>query len=210
MCGRVTLLSFDELLSVAQDFDAQIPPDIQTELPTICEAHQARPGNSLPAFVATDGLDLRPFTWGYTLPNSGKLVYNSRIESAASPLWADSFAQGRAIVPVASFFEPHRSETQRNPETGRTGKRPYEFRSPDARPLLLGAVTNAGRISIVTTEPNASVAPVHPRMPLVLSFEEVSAWLGDAWGSLADRTHLPLTAAPEHPDVQGFEQMSLF
>ena len=181
---------------------------------------QVRPGGLLPTLASTpDGstggspkLELARLTWGYPLPGSGKLVYNARIESAGSPMWAEPFATGRSIVPVASFFEPHRSETCRNPRTGRLGKRSYEFHSADGFPLLLGAVAHGGRVSVVTTEPNASVEPVHPRMPLVLLLAEVATWLGSGWSSLADRSAISLESEPESTFEQphGPEQLSLF
>ena len=212
MCGRVRLLSWDETFAVARRLQAQATYDEGLEW-----SGQARPGSLLPAFISSASgngadtqLSLSRFTWGYPFPDTGKLVYNSRIESAGSPLWAESFAAGRSFVAIDAFFEPHHSETERNPHTGRMGKRAYEFCTPDGSPLLLGAVTHNGRISIVTTEPNASVAPVHPRMPLVLSFEEVPLWLGGEWPHLADRSAVELSCAPEHPSGDASEQLSLF
>lgn len=204
--------SWDEMLAVARELEAQAAYNEGLDW-----SSQARPGNLLPAFTSTTSenaanaqLKLAPFTWGYSLPGSGKLVYNARIENARGPLWADSFAAGRAVVAVKSFFEPHRTETERNPQTGRAGKRTYEFRSTHGAPLLLGAVTEGGRISVVTTEPNESVAPVHPRMPLVLSFEEVPTWLSSEWPHLADRSAIGISCAPEHPAQKTARQLSLF
>ena len=37
---------------------------------------------------------------------------------------------------------------------------------------------------ILTTEPNDSVAPIHDRMPLLLSHEQVRPWLVDAGAAL--------------------------
>ena len=178
-------------------------------------AEQVRPGVALPTLSVagspdTPILQLASRVWGYPLPNGGKLVYYARIENASSALWASSFAAGRSVVAVAAFFEPHRSETQRNPRSGRVGKRPYVFRSTTGDPLLLGAVANKERVSIVTTEPNVSVAPVHPRMPLVLSFDEVPAWLHGDWDGLADRSAVALACEPEYPAPSEPEQLSLF
>ncbi|WP_270405357.1 SOS response-associated peptidase family protein [Candidatus Collinsella stercoripullorum] len=54
-----------------------------------------------------------------------------------------------------------------------------------------------GKFSIVTTEPNASVASVHDRMPLVLGPGESSVWLGSEFAPLADRRSVSLTSCPE-------------
>lgn len=202
------------MLEVVRRMQARATRDEQMEW-----GAQVRPGGLVPALVPMEGADgasngmrlhLAPFTWGYTLPDTGKLVYNARIENHLGPLWASSFADRRAIVPAATFFEPHKTETERNPTTGRMGKRPYAFQSPSGDPLLLGAVYQEGRLSIVTTEPNASVASVHQRMPLVLAFEEVPEWMGGQWEALADRSLIKLSAEPEHPDADNSQQLTLF
>ena len=174
---------------------------------------QARPGSTVNAIaVGADGLGVAPLTWGFAAPDrSGKLVFNTRVESAlgGSRMWAEAIREGRCILPAAAFFEPHRSETARSPRSGRTTKRQYEFSMPDGAPLLLASVQRDGRLSVVTTEPNASVAPVHPRMPLALRFEEVPTWLGDDFPTLADRSGLPLDARPEDGEDEN-PQLTLF
>ncbi len=49
---------------------------------------------------------------------------------------------------------------------------------------------------MVTTDPNAAVAPVHDRMPLVLRPHEVSLWLSGGYQALADRSALALDVRP--------------
>ena len=71
-------------------------------------------------------------------------------------------------MPVRAFYEGHQTERVPSERTGKHVRRQYRFRLPGARAFLLAGVTAEGRLSIVTTEPNATVAPVHNRMPLVL------------------------------------------
>ena len=52
--------------------------------------------------------------------------------------------------------------------------------------------------SIVTTEPNASVAPIHDRMPLVLDPGESSVWLGSDFSTLADQSRIALSSVAEY------------
>lgn len=68
---------------------------------------------------------------------------------------------------------------------------------PHAGAFLLAGVQQAGQLSIVTTAPNASVAPVHDRMPLVLGPGESGIWLGSDFARLADRSAIQLTAELE-------------
>ena len=88
--------------------------------------------------------------------------------------------------------------------------RQYAFRSGNGSALLLGAVHQEGRISVVTTAPNSTVAPIHHRMPLVLETHEVATWLGGQWASLADRSSIKLDASPQDDQPQAPVQPSLF
>ncbi len=71
------------------------------------------------------------------------------------------------------------------------------FQLPGARAFLLAAVHEGDRFSIVTTRPNASVAPVHDRMPLMLGPGESSVWLGPDFAELANRSTLVLVSDPK-------------
>ncbi|MDD6565675.1 MAG: SOS response-associated peptidase family protein, partial [Parafannyhessea umbonata] len=66
------------------------------------------------------------------------------------------------------------------------------FQLAGHRIFLIACVRQGERFSVVTTEPNASVASVHNRMPLVLGPGESSVWLGNDWPSLADRSAIQL------------------
>ncbi|MBQ9000867.1 MAG: SOS response-associated peptidase family protein [Eggerthellaceae bacterium] len=210
MCGRITLLTYDELEEVLAAVEARRRGGVRV---TARDGRtQARPGSVVHAIApGENGLAISPFIWGFTFPNSKKLIFNTRIESAlgGTRMWAGPIRDGRCVLPAATFFEPHGSETATSPRTGRAMKRQYEFASPDGEPLLLAGVHDGERLSVITTEPNASVAPIHPRMPLALRFEEVPTWLGDNYASLADRSRFELTAHPED-DASALPQLSLF
>lgn len=124
-------------------------------------------------------------------------------------MWEEPLRNGRCILPAATFFEPHETQTTVNPKTGRTVKRQFEFSLPDEEPLLLASVSQDGKLSVVTTKPNESVAPIHGRMPLALRFEEVQAWLEGDYDALADRSGIDLSVNPEEPEVDP-SQLSLF
>ena len=61
-------------------------------------------------------------------------------------------------------------------------------------------ISHIRRFSIVTTEPNASVAPIHDRMPLVLGPGESSMWLGEGFATLKERGSVSLVCKPERVD----------
>ena len=65
--------------------------------------------------------------------------------------------------------------------------------------------------SIVTTAPNATIAPVHDRMPLVLREDEVESWLAGDPMAFADRSTIALDVTPEDEgnDPEGQMQLAL-
>jgi len=213
MCGRFTVLTYEEVAAVVEAVETR------SSLRAITANDDARacafPGSEI-ALVAPDDqgtLQVEQATWGFEAPWNNRLVFNTRIESAleGSALWRDAVQNGRCIIPVGSFFEPHATETIPSPRTGRPMKRPYEFADPTGLPLLLAGVRADSRCSIVTCEPNQWVAPIHNRMPLIMRFQEASTWLSPDWPTLANPNNYELRVLPEQLQP-GYapEQLSLF
>lgn len=167
--------------------------------------HDARPGSLVPVYVPKDGgLAVARLTWGFPLDGKPNAVFNTRIESALEQLrlgrcgiWAKAIAEGRCLVPVRAFYEGHMTERIESERTGRPVRRQYLFRLPGARAFLLTVAREGGRFSIVTTRPNASVAPVHNHMLLVLGPGESSVWLGPDFAHLTNRSAINLDSSPE-------------
>lgn len=166
----------------------------------------ARPGSQVPLYVPDGAGDLRVATlsWGFPLDGKPHAVFNTRIESALEQLrlgrrgmWTKAIAEGRCLVPVRAFYEGHMTERVESERTGRPVRRQYLFRLPGSRAFLLAAVREGDMFSVVTTAPNASVAPVHDRMPLVLGPGESNVWLGPDFTELANRSALVLASDPE-------------
>lgn len=205
MCVRFSPLTAEEARAVLDAHGkrgAHAIPRIDSPDPV----HDARPGSQVPLFVpdGSGALQVVKLSWGFPLDGKPHAVFNTRIESAVEQLrlgrrgmWAKAIAQGRSLVPVRAFYESHATEKVVSERTGRPVRRQYRFRLPGARAFLLAAVQADGNFSIVTTEPNASVAPVHDRMPLVLGPGESSVWLGPGFASLADRRGVGLLVEPE-------------
>lgn len=168
--------------------------------------HDARPGSTVPLFVpdGAGGLRVAKLEWGFPLDGRPHAVFNTRIESALEQLrhgrhgmWAKAIAEGRCLVPARAFYEGHATEKAISEKTGKPVRHQYLFRLPGARAFLLAAVQQDGRFSIVTTEPNASVAHIHDRTPLVLGPGESGVWLGSDFASLADRDKLQPSSQAE-------------
>ena len=196
MCHRIEPLRLSDLFAALEALRtsgrARVPArDSGMAVP------DAYPGKKIPLFIPTLEGSLEPteLTWGFDAPAnaSSKLVFNTRIETALSQvrwgrgLWLEPILNGRCLVPVRSFYE---SWTRTPPRRGAQ----VRFSYPGHQVFLLAGVWQNDRCSIITTEPNASVAPMHSRMPLVLAPGESSIWLGSDFASLADRSRIVLDA----------------
>jgi len=127
---------------------------------------------------------LSPASWGFA-STTGKFLINARSETAAKkPAFRDAWKRRRCVVPADGFFE------WKGPPKDR---RPLWFHPPAGGLLLLAGIYEDGpdpRFVILTTAANDLVAPVHDRMPAILSAEEVDAWLSAPPSE-------PLASAPE-------------
>lgn len=206
MCVRFCPLTVEEAQSV---LDARAGVRRGHVLSEECEfdpVYDAHPGSTVAVYVPRDGgaLAVVKLEWGFPLDGKPHAVFNTRIESALEQLrhgrrgmWAKAIAHGRCLVPVRAFYESSVTERVISERTGKPVRRQYRFRLPSARAFLLAAIQEEGHFSIVTTAPNASVAPIHDRMPLVLGPGESSVWLSPDFALLVDRNKLQLSSLAE-------------
>lgn len=179
MCRKFTMLAWDDVLGVVQALEASAPLNLQPDWPA---CRDAVPGSEACVVAAGSGaLEPLRLTWGFPLSGSGKLVFNTRSENAASsPLWRDAFLNRRCIVPAWAFFESHRTETERG-ASGRPRRRQYRFLPEGGGgPLLMAGIWQDRRFSVLTCAPDDRVRPVHDRMPLLLSASSALDWAAGA------------------------------
>lgn len=164
MCGRYqfTAEQCEEIIRIAKAIDEKYGAGAWSP-------GEIRPTNRAPVLVAKDG-EVRSElqTWGYKLPDS--LVINARAETAAEkPMFRDSVAGRRCVVPSSGFFEWDRE------------KRKFHFRLPGEDALYMAGLFTIKRgvpyYCILTTAANESMREIHHRMPLVLKREQVTTWL---------------------------------
>lgn len=181
MCGRMALTL--PHAAMAQLFDAapanDLPPVPQFNLcPT------------MPVAVITAGDGgrrmLRAMRWGfvpqwYGAPNDGPLLINARSETIAEkPAFRAAVRARRCLIPVTGFYEWKRAK-------GRPPL-PWFVTRADGAPLVLGGIwqdwgaaeARITTFAIVTTPANATMAPVHDRLPLVIEPGDRPLWLGEA------------------------------
>jgi putative SOS response-associated peptidase YedK len=109
----------------------------------------------------------------------GPRCINAMAETVASkPAFREAFQRRRCIVPADFFYE-----WQKTPN----GKQPYAIGLADGRPMAFAGLwerwnpagTSLQTFAILTGPPNALCAPIHNRMPVILSPEAWSRWLGE-------------------------------
>lgn len=166
MCGRYqfTAEQCEEIRQIAEAIQRKYGKDSWSP-------GEIRPTSHTPVLVAMSNyLAPQLMKWGYQLPNS--LVINARAETAAEkPLFRESVRTWRCLIPSTGFYE----------WDGRKHK--YLFTLP-GEPVLYMAGLYERRdgedcYCILTTAPNASMRPVHDRMPLVVPKVQTSKWLVD-------------------------------
>ena len=106
-------------------------------------------------------------------------TFNARAETVATaPVFRDSFRRKRCLVPVDGFYEWKREGSVRQP---------YRVFRADGRPLVLAGLWAGWRdpatddvrrtFTIVTTAPNATLAELHDRMPVIVPDDAWDRWL---------------------------------
>lgn len=169
------------------------------------ETGNLEPGKIYPDYPAPivrngkDGRELVRARWG--MPTPPKFIKGkadggvTNVRNLSSPHWRRWLGiESRCVVPATEFSEYGKV---RDPETKRLPL--HWFATGDDRPLFVFAgiwtrwtsvrkvkegEVEADIFAFLTTEPNAIVAPIHPKaMPVILTTpEEIDTWLSAPWG----------------------------
>lgn len=204
MCGRYTYLfkwkQLHRLMELSHWPVEELSPRYNVA-PT-----QPAPAVRLDGGGAREGVMLR---WGLVPAwaddaSVGSRMINARAESAAQkPAFRSAFARRRCLVPVSGFYEWQAVE-------GRKAKQPYWIGRADREPFALAGLWERWMkgdepietFTILTTEANTLLRPIHHRMPAVVEGPDWAQWLGDP-----DPTSLAgLLAAREW---EGFEAVAI-
>ena len=131
--------------------------------------------------VVSDGGQVGQMTWGFPLVRKGqqgqplkpKPVNNTRTDKLKSPFWKSSFVHLRCLIPMTRFAE---AEGPRGKMT-RTW-----FSNPDgglrfAAGIWRGSDEWGACYSMLMTDANDTIAPVHDRMPVILDSGVWDQWI---------------------------------
>lgn len=175
MCARFSLFTGSPVLMDL--FEVENPIDWEPH-------YNIAPSEDAPAIlIDKEGHRVfSPLKWGLVPhwskdPTGGARMINARSETVREkPAFRDSFAHRRCLIPADGFFEWR-------DENGK--KTPYFITRADHSPFAMAGIwdrwkdetTTLRTCSILTTEPNAKVAELHNRMPVILRAEDFGLWL---------------------------------
>lgn len=177
MCGRYSLFlerDIEELNVIIAEVNA-----LNQGTPT--KTGEVSPSDLAPILVNQGGRAVTSGEWGFPGFRGSSVIFNARAETAMEKkMFAESLVARRCVIPSTGFYEW-------KTEKGRKHK--YLFFLEENQLLYMAGFykefEGVRRFVILTTAPNASVADVHDRMPVVLLPEEIDDWLMD--GDAADR-----------------------
>ena len=211
MCGRFVSASTPE--RIAEYFGAAFEGE------TLGDNFNVAPTNDIYAVVqGPDGQPrLEVFHWGLVPVwakdrKLGQKMINARAETLATKgAYKGAFKKYRCIIPMDGFYEWKAGEPG-GPVTkaGKPAKQPTYVRRLDGEPLAVAGLWSAWRdpaagpdtdwlhsATVVTTSANATMAPIHDRMPVILPRSAWATWLDPDNDDLETLSGLLLPAADD-------------
>jgi len=108
--------------------------------------------------------ELVPMKWGFQRSGLG-VVNNTRSDNLNSPMWKKAIENRRCLIPILSYYE----------WSGPKGdKQTHVFQSPNHNYLWIAGLWEESSelgpcFSMLTTEANPVVSPIHHRMPAIVT-----------------------------------------
>lgn len=176
MCGRFILIT--DLSVIARDFD--IPNASVSFVPN----RNVSPGRHIPAVIYSgQGNVLASYLWGLIPfwakdPSIGSQLINARAETITQkPSFKNAFVQRRCLIPADGFYEWKKEGNKKIPYCfGLKSGSPFFFAglyehwiAPDKQPVET--------CTIITTQANEVVMPIHDRMPVMVPKVARELWL---------------------------------
>jgi putative SOS response-associated peptidase YedK len=180
MCGRYVRQSDRELLAgwFGVDIDA---------MPRFAPSYNVAPQSLQPVVRVNRDSGSREFAllrWGLVpfWAKDAKFSYstiNARAEEAATkPAYREALKKRRCLVPADAFYEWQRIDKKT--------KRPYAIALSSGEPCAFAGLWERWQpkegepletFTILTTDPNELLEPIHNRMPVILASGDYPRWL---------------------------------
>ena len=182
MCGRYyiddgeTVAEMREIIEEVnkRHYDAPQGPSMKTG--------EIFPTDIAPVLVAEQqSASATLMRWGYPKWQGSGVVINARAETAAErPMFRTSIRRMRCIIPATGFFEW--DHTDGHPKTKFLLQRQETSMIYMAGLYSFFEDKKGGQYSafvILTVSANATVSPIHDRMPLIIDIGQNDRWLHD-------------------------------
>ncbi|MBI3462160.1 MAG: SOS response-associated peptidase [Planctomycetes bacterium] len=163
MCGRFTLRT--SARDVAEEFGL-------IEVPDLFPRYNIAPTQPVPVVRKPRQLDF--LRWGLIPPwaddpKIGSRMINARAETVATtPAFRRAFQTRRCLVIADGFYEWQ-------------NRVPFLIHRRDHRPFAFAGLWDRWKgidsCTIITTDPNDLIRPLHDRMPVILAPEDYDRWL---------------------------------
>lgn len=189
MCGRYELHTHPAAIALAFEL---------AHAPSLDPRYNIAPMTDVPVVRvnASGERELVRMRWGLVPrwagdPSIGAKIINARGETLADkPTFQMSFRRHRCLLPADGFYEWQAIGGGEPPR-----KQPLHVGMKDGTLFGIGGLferwmSPEGEVldtcTIVTTDANALLAPVHSRMPLIVSPEDYARWLDPHEGDVRD------------------------
>ncbi|HWP47038.1 MAG TPA: SOS response-associated peptidase [Candidatus Limnocylindrales bacterium] len=214
MCGRYTQTRETEALQARFKFE---PTDI-----VLHPRYNLAPGQDAPVIVQEESRVLKLMHWGLVPSwaketSTGYKMINARAETLTQkPSFKKSFQRRRCLVPADGFYEWRKN--------GGRAKTPLRFVLKSGDPFAFAGLWDIWQgsdedategnnrllllsFTIITTEANDLIRPIHDRMPVILQPKDEDTWLDP---DLKDVNKLASLLVPYPSDkMMGYEVSSL-
>jgi putative SOS response-associated peptidase YedK len=178
MCGRYSLIVIDDLGKRFRIFDPTLG---------IRSHFNIAPSQMMPVIVQHEQVEMVMMQWGLIPhwvkdPKKSMHPINAKAETLAeSPMFCGLLKNKRCLVPASGFYEWKKEGTR---------KIPYYIHLKESSLFAIAGLYDVWydarneahpTYTIITTDANDLVAPLHNRMPVILNQEHENRWLaGDA------------------------------
>ena len=199
MCGRYTLIADLRDLARRFEFDGS---DFSYD-----PGYNIAPTESVITVRKVECREAAFMKWGLIPfwakdPKIGARMINARAETVAEkPAFRNALRRRRCLVLADGYYE-----WQKTP----VGKRPFRIIMKSGEPLAMAGLWETWKnpqgdvvpsCTIITTAANEYLAPIHNRMPVILTREMEETWLAPSIEEASDLAHLLIPSPDDALDA---------
>lgn len=172
MCGRYTFTQLPAKEQLSPEMELPLTPRYNVAPTQMC---LVRPMED-PGHYRQMRWGLIPF-WAKDIKIGYKMI-NARLETVLEKsAFRQPVRKRRVLVWADGFYEWKKTDT---------GKQPHRITLKDGRPFCFAGIADRWRspegdevhsFTVLTLPPNELMAPIHDRMPVILTHEQGDAWL---------------------------------